>query len=75
MCGLSHVQVPSTLLAVACQALLSMGFSGKNIGVGCHSLLQGNLPNPGIEATSPAWAGGFFTTEPPGKPLFFLSGT
>ena len=25
---------------VACQALLSMGFPGKNTGVGCHFLLQ-----------------------------------
>ena len=24
-------------------------------------------PSPGIELTSPALAGGFFTTEPPGK--------
>ena len=24
---------------------------------------------PGIEPTSPTLAGGFFTTEPPGKPL------
>ena len=28
----------------------------------------GALPNPGIEPTSPALAGGFFTAEPPGKP-------
>ena len=27
---------------------------GKNTGVGCHSLLQGNLPNSGIESMSPA---------------------
>ena len=27
----------------------------------------GNLPDPGIEPTSLALAGGFFTTEPPGK--------
>ena len=26
------------------------------------------LPDPGIELTSPALAGRFFTTEPPGKP-------
>ena len=25
---------------------------GKNTGVGCHFLLQGNLPNPGIEPKS-----------------------
>jgi len=36
--------------------------------VGCHFLLQGNLPNTGIEPLSPALAGGFFTTEPSGKP-------
>ena len=32
----------------------------------------GDLPDPGIEPaspTSPTLAGGFFTTEPPGKPL------
>ena len=28
----------------------------------------GDLTNPGIEPTSPELAGGFFTTEPPGKP-------
>jgi len=27
-----------------------------------------DLPGPGIEPTSPALAGGFFTTEPSGKP-------
>ena len=27
-----------------------------------------DLPAPGIEPMSPALAGGFFTTEPPGKP-------
>ena len=27
----------------------------------------GDLPGPGIEPESPASAGGFFTTEPPGK--------
>ena len=28
----------------------------------------GDLPNSGIELEFPALAGGFFTTEPPGKP-------
>ena len=28
-----------------------------------------DIPGPGIEAMSPAFTGGFFTTEPPGKPL------
>ena len=35
---------------------------GKNTGLGCHSLLLGKLPNPGIEPRSPARTiGGFFT--------------
>jgi len=37
--------------------------------VGCHFLILGDLFSPGIESTSPALAGGFFTTEPPRKPL------
>ena len=44
----------------------------KNTGVGCHFLLQGIFPvsqeiDPQIEPVSPALAGGFFITEPPGK--------
>ena len=38
-------------------------------------LSPGNLPNPGIEPVSlvsPALSGGFFTTEPPGKPTMTL---
>ena len=33
-------------------------------------LLRGmwDLPGPGLEPVSPALAGGFLTTEPPGKP-------
>ena len=27
-----------------------------------------DLPCPGVEPVFPMWAGGFFTTEPPGKP-------
>ena len=60
------------------QAPLSNGaLPGKNTAVGCHFLLQRNLPHPGIELTSPALAGGFFTTESLGKPnmlgLFLLT--
>ena len=45
---------------------------GKNTGVGCHAVLQGNLLDPGIKLASlasPALSDGFFTTEPLGKPL------
>ena len=42
-------------------------FPGKNTGAGCHFLLLGNLPDPGIELASPTFACSFFTTEPPGQ--------
>ena len=41
---------------------------GKNTGVGCHFLLQGNLPNPVIEPGSPALQADALTSELPGKP-------
>ena len=48
--------------------LCPWNFPGKNTGVGCHFLLQGGLPEAGIEPgslMSSALVGGFFTTEPP----------
>ena len=38
-------------------------------------LLHGmwDLPRPGLEPVSPALAGRFSTTAPPGKPLFLVS--
>ena len=41
---------------MACQAPLSMWFPRHEYwsGLGCHFLLQGNLPEPGIKPTSPA---------------------
>ena len=36
-----HVRLIETLWTVACQAPLSLDFPGKNIGMGCHFLLQG----------------------------------
>ena len=60
----------ATPWTVACQASLSMDFPSKNTGVGSHFLLQGDRPNPGNEPeapVTPALAGGFFTTEPPGN--------
>ena len=44
-----------------------MDFPVKNTGVGCYFLLK-DLLEPGIESASPALAGGFSTTEPPGNP-------
>ena len=35
----------------------------------------GDLSDPGIEPASPALTGGFFTTEPPGKPGTLMPAT
>ena len=36
--------------------------------LGCHALLQGNLPNPGIELRSPTLQADSLPSESPGKP-------
>ena len=41
---------------------------GKNTGVGCYALLQGNLPNKGIKPRYPALQMNSLLSEPPGKP-------
>ena len=45
-----------------------MGFPKQGYWSGLPFPSPGDLPDPGIEGTSPVLAGGFFTTEPPGKP-------
>ena len=50
------------------QAPLSMDFSRQEYWSGLPFLPPGHLPYPGIEPASPALAGRFFTTQPPGKP-------
>ena len=70
---LRRVRLFSTPWTVPTRLLCPWDFSGKNTRVSCHFLLQGNLSHPGIEPTSPAspaLAGGFLATEPPGKYLF-----
>ena len=55
----------TTPWTVARQAPLSMGFSRKITGVGCHFLLKGIFLTQGcnLSLMSPALAGGFFTTN------------
>ena len=63
----SRVQLFLTPWTVARQALLSMGFFRQE---SCSRLPfppPGDLPHPGMKPASPALAGGFFTTVPPGK--------
>ena len=51
--SLSRVQLFATPGAVAHQAPLSMGFSRKNTGVGCHFLLQEIFPTQGLNPGLP----------------------
>ena len=46
---------------------------GENTGVGCLFLLQGSLPDPGIEPRSPTLQADALTSEPPGKHLYSKS--
>ena len=78
-CGLSHPAVLS-VYAQSCPALcdlmdcslpspVSMEFSMEEYWSGLPFPTPGYLPNPGIEPASlesPAFSGGYFTTEPPG---------
>ena len=45
---LSDLPTFTTLWAIACQALLSVGSPVKNTRVGFHALLQGVFPTPGL---------------------------
>ena len=73
MCAcFSRVWLFATPWTGAHQALLSMGFSRQECWSGLPCTPLGDLSIPGIEPgslMSPALAGGFFTTEPPGKPF------
>ena len=67
---LSHVWLIATPRTVTCQAFLSMGFSRQEYWSGLAFPTPGDLPDPGIKLASlasPALAGGFFTTAPPGS--------
>ena len=62
----SRVRLFATLWTVACQVPLSMGFAGQEYWSGLPFPPPGDLLNPGIKPeslTSPALAGGFFTTS------------
>jgi len=55
---------------VAQQAPLSAGFPRQEYWSGLPFPSPADLPDLGIKPSSPAMAGGFFTTEPLGKPLW-----
>ena len=53
---------------VALQAPLSMGFPRQEYWSELPFPSPGDFPDPEMESKSPALAGEFFNTEPPGKP-------
>ena len=72
---LSHNRLFVTLQTAVSQAPLPMEFSRQEYWSELPFPTPGYLPNPGIEfesLVSPALAGGFFTTVPPGKPIYYL---
>jgi len=64
---LSHGQFFETPWIVAHQTPLFLGFFRQEYWSGLPFPLPLDLPDPLIKPTSPALAGRFFTTEPPGK--------
>ena len=52
-----------TSWAVACQAPLSMGFSRQEYWGGFPFILQGDLPDPGMEPQPPALQADSFLSE------------
>ena len=64
----SRVQLFVTLRTVARQAPLSMQFSKHEYWSGLLFPPPGDLPDPEMEPSSPALAGGFFINETNGSP-------
>ena len=63
----NRVLLFATPWTVARKASLSMGFPGEEYWSGSPFLPPEDLSDPGIKTASPALAGEFFTTVPPGK--------
>ena len=69
--SLNHVQLFATPWTVVHNTLLSIEFPREEYWSELPVPTPGDLTNSGIEPTSlapPELAGGFITTEPPGKP-------
>ena len=74
MCLISHFNCVRPYGLEPSRLLCPWNSPGKNTAVGCHALLQGNLPDPGIEPASirsPALAGRFFTASATWEALLY----
>ena len=63
-------------LTIAASLVAEQRLQTRRLG-NCGSRAQSlrgmwDLPRPGLEPVSPALAGGFSTTAPPGKPILFF---
>ena len=67
--SLGHIWLFATPWTVARQASLSMGFSRQEYWSGLPFPSPGDLPNPGIEARSPALQADSLPPEPQGRSL------
>ena len=72
MKSLSRVRLFATPWTVTYQAPPSMGFSRQEYWSGLPFPSAGDLPDPGIEAGSPALQADALTSEAPGKPPFWI---
>ena len=73
--GAQSFQLFATLWTITHQAPLSMGFPRQEYWSGLPFSPSGDLPHSSIEPSSPAspaLASRFFTTEPPGKPIYLI---
>ena len=70
---LSRVWLFATPWTIAHQAPLSMGFSRQEYWSGLPFPSPGDLPDPGIEPRPRALQADTLTSEPPGKPLSWLT--
>ena len=72
-CGLVTQPCPTLVIpwTLTHQAPMYLGFSRQKYWSGLPFPSPGGFSDPGIKLVSPSLAGRFFTTEPPGKPLFF----
>ena len=68
----SRFQLFMTLWTVAHQVPLSLRFSSKNTGVGCHILLQGIFLTQGSNPSPLHWQAGSLPLAPPGKTVYTI---
>ena len=69
-CVLNHVRLFVTPWTLAREAPLSLEFSRQEYWKGLPFPPPQDLPDTRIKPRSPSLAGGFFTTGPPGKPMY-----